>query len=179
MKTEETLCSEQSALLSSHDKAMDEIIAKYKNVPGALITVLHEIQQLIGYLPPPVQVKVAKGLDVPVSEISSVISFYALFSEKPKGKNRICVCKGTACYVRGTDRVINRLESELGIKAGDTTDDGMYSIEVVRCIGACGLGPVMTVNEDVYTRMKPDRVPQVITEHQTKASNPLHEEEVQ
>lgn len=162
MKEEHCQCHDQAQLLAAHDKAMAEIIAKYKDVPGSLITVLHEIQQLIGYLPPPVQIKVAEGLGVPISEVSSVVSFYALFTEKPKGKNRICVCKGTACYVRGTDRILDRLESELGIKAGDTTDDGMYSIEVVRCIGACGLGPVMTLNDNVHTRMKPDRVPQVL-----------------
>ncbi|VBB09696.1 Hypothetical protein LUCI_4994 [Lucifera butyrica] len=161
-------CSVEAQLLAANAAAMDEIIAKHKKVPGSLITVLHEIQQLIGYLPPPVQVKVAAELGIPISEVSSVISFYALFTEKPKGKERICVCKGTACYVRGTDRVLSRLETELGIKAGDTTDDGMYSIEVVRCIGACGLGPVMTVNEDVYTRVKPDEIPQILTQHQEK-----------
>lgn len=171
MKKEQCQYPGQAQLLATHAKAMDEIIAKYKDVPGSLITVLHEIQQLIGYLPPPVQIQVAEGLDVPISEVSSVISFYALFTEKPKGKNRVCVCKGTACYVRGTDRVLSRLENELGIKAGDTTDDGMYSIEVVRCIGACGLGPVMTINDNVYTRLKPDRVPQVLSQQQAADGN--------
>jgi NADH:ubiquinone oxidoreductase subunit E len=180
LKKGQQLCPGQAELLAEHDKAMDAIIAKHKDVSGSLISVLHEIQQLIGYLPPPVQVKVAEGLGVPISEVSSVISFYALFSEKPKGKNRVCVCKGTACYVRGTDRILSRLENQLGIRAGDTTDDGAYSIEVVRCIGACGLGPVITINDDVYTRIKPDQVPQVLAKHgdRTGAQSDFNQEEV-
>jgi len=141
---------------------VEEIISAYRDKPGALIPVLHEIQNLLGYLPRWVQDRVSNAMNIPVSEVNSIISFYALFSEKPKGKYAIGVCKGTACYVRGADKIIEKLEEELGIEAGDTTPDGKFSIEVMRCLGACGLGPVMMVNEDVYTRMKADKVKEII-----------------
>jgi NADH:ubiquinone oxidoreductase subunit E len=141
---------------------VEEVISAYKGRPGALIPVLHEIQNVLGYLPRWVQERVSDAMNIPLSEVNSIISFYALFSEKPKGKYAIGVCKGTACYVRGADKIIEQLEELLGIEAGDTTSDGKFSIEVVRCLGACGLGPVMTINDKVYTRMKPDRVKEVI-----------------
>jgi NADH:ubiquinone oxidoreductase subunit E len=142
--------------------ALDAVIAKYRGSPGALISALHEAQEVVGYLPQEVQVRVAEGLGVPLSEVYGVVSFYALFSMKPKGRFKISLCKGTACYVRGAPHVLERLEKELGITAGDTTDDGMFSLDVVRCLGACGLGPVITINEDVHARLKPDRVPGVL-----------------
>lgn len=141
---------------------LDAIIEKYRNQPGGLIPALHQAQEIVGYLPRDVQVRVAEGLGVPPSEVFGVVTFYALFSTKPKGKFRISLCMGTACYVRGATRVIERLERELGVKAGDTTGDGAFSLDVVRCLGACGLGPVMTVNEDVHARLKADRVPAVL-----------------
>src|SRR5690554_1235237 len=109
------------------------------------------------------QQRVSDAMKIPLSEVNSIVSFYALFSEKPKGKYSIGVCKGTACYVRGADKIIEQLQELLGIEAGDTTPDGNFSIEVVRCIGACGLGPVVTINDTVYTRMKADKVKAVIT----------------
>ena len=143
-------------------RRLDEIISRHKGEQGALITVLHEAQELFGYLPKEVQLRVAEGLNVPLSEVYGVISFYALFSLKPKGKYKISACKGTACYVRGADKVLERLESELGIKAGDTTDDGKFSLEVVRGLGACGLGPVIMINDDVHARLKPDKIPAIL-----------------
>lgn len=145
---------------------LDEIISQRKGEQGALISVLHEAQEIFGYLPKEVQVRVAQGLNVPLSEVYGVITFYALFSLKPKGKYKISACKGTACYVRGADKVLEKLERELGIKAGDTTDDGKFSLEVVRCLGACGLGPVIMVNDDVHARLKPDRIPAIVRSYE-------------
>lgn len=145
---------------------VDEIIAQYKGQPSALIQVLHQVQLLFGYLPSDIQLKVANGLGVPLSEVHGVATFYAFFSLQPKGKHTISVCKGTACYVRGSAKVLERLEKELGIKAGETTSDGNFSLQVVRCLGACGLGPVLTVDEDVHARLKPDKVPEILKKYQ-------------
>ncbi|NPV80457.1 MAG: NADH-quinone oxidoreductase subunit NuoE [Firmicutes bacterium] len=144
---------------------LEEIIGKHRGKRGVLIQVLHEAQELLGYLPREVQEKVALELDIPLSEIYSVVSFYALFSLKPKGRHQISICKGTACYVRGSDRILEKLEETLGIRAGDTTDDGRFSVEVVRCMGACGLGPVMRIDDDIYARLKPDRVPGILEKY--------------
>lgn len=153
---EATVCQEEI------DKRIEEAIAKYRGVPSGLIQVMHQVQLAYGYLPKDVLLKVSRGLNVPLSEVYGVATFYAFFSLKPKGKYNIQICKGTACYVRGAAKVIEKLETELGIKAGDTTDDHKFSIEVVRCLGACGLGPVLMIGEDVHARLKPDRVPAIL-----------------
>ena len=147
------------------DKQVDELIEQYKGQPSALIQVLHKVQLLYGYLPGDVQVKVAKGLNVPLADVHGVATFYAFFSLYPKGEHTISVCKGTACYVRGSARVLERLEKELGIKAGQTTPDGKFSLQVVRCLGACGLGPVLTVDDNVHARLKTDKVPEVLKKY--------------
>lgn len=141
---------------------INKIINNYKDKPGGLIPVLHEVQKVLGYLPRWVQEEISEALDIPLSEVNSIISFYSLFSEKPKGKYCIGVCKGTACYVRSSEKILKKIEQILGIEAGDTTDDGLFSLEVLRCLGACGLGPVMLVNEKVYTRVKIDKVKEII-----------------
>ena len=151
--------------LEAQNKELDGILAQYKGQKDALITVLHKAQELFGYLPQAVQIRVAEALDVPLSEVYGVVTFYALFSTKPKGKYKISACKGTACYVRGSERVLERIEKELGIKAGDTTADAKFSLEVVRCLGACGLGPVIMVNDDVHARLKPDKIPGVLSRY--------------
>ena len=139
-----------------------EIINHYKGKTGVLIQTLHEAQQVVGYLPREIQAMIAEGLDIPLSEVYSVVTFYALFSLKPKGRNVISVCKGTACYVKGADAIMEKLEEDLEIRGEDTTDDGRFSVEIVRCMGACGLGPVVRVNEDIYARVKPDRMKEVL-----------------
>lgn len=145
---------------------LDRIIEPHRGQPSGLIQVLHKAQQLFGYLPEDVQRRVAEGLGVSPGEVYGVVSFYSFFSLKPKGKHQISVCKGTACYVRGSNRVLDRLEKELGVGAGDTTGDGKFSMEVVRCLGACGLGPVMMVGEDVHARLKPDRLPAILQKYE-------------
>ena len=154
---------QQIEIGQEQSQRVEEIIEAYKHKPGALIPVLHEIQNVLGHLPMWAQQRVSDAMKIPLSEVNSIVSFYTLFSEKPKGKYSIGVCKGTACYVRGADKIIEQLQELLGIEAGDTTPDGKFSIEVVRCIGACGLGPVVTINDTVYTRMKADKVKAVIT----------------
>lgn len=144
---------------------LDRIIDAHRGQPDSLIQVLHQAQQLFGYLPEEAQKRVADGLNVSPSEVHGVATFYSFFSLQPKGKHRICVCQGTACYVRGSDKILARLEKELGIRPGETTADGDFSLEVVRCLGACGLGPVMTVDEDVHARLKPDKVPAILEKY--------------
>jgi len=146
-------------------KQVDNLIEQHKGRPSALIQVLHKVQLLFGYLPADVQIKVANGLGVPLAEVSGVATFYAFFSLYPKGDHTISICKGTACYVRGSSKVLERLEKELQIKAGQTTPDGKFSLRVVRCLGACGLGPVLTVNEDVHARLKTDKVPEILRKY--------------
>ena len=144
---------------------LEPFISKYAGQPAALITVLHKIQETLGFVPYDLQVKVGETLGVPISEVFGVVTFYAFFSLKPKGKYNVSVCKGTACYVRGAAKVLSGLEKELGIKPGDTTNDGKFSLEVVYCLGACGLSPVMTVNKNVHARLKQERIPEILAEY--------------
>ncbi len=146
-------------------KRIDNIVAEYNANPNSLINILHEVQEIVGYLPQPVLLHVAEKLGASAADVHGVVSFYALFSMKPKGKHRVAACKGTACYVRGAPRVLERLEKELGIPAGDTTEDMLFSLEVVRCLGACGLGPVAMIDDDVLARLKPDRIPSVLKKY--------------
>jgi NADH:ubiquinone oxidoreductase subunit E len=145
---------------------LNEIIEAHRGQPSSLIEVLHKAQELIGYLPKQVLIAIAEGLGVSLSEVYSVVSFYAYFTTKPKGKYQISLCKGTACYVKGAPEILERLEKELGIKAGDSTDDGRFSLEVVRCLGACGLAPVMMVNKRAYGLLRPDKAVAVLQTYQ-------------
>ena len=130
-----------------------EVIAQYKGKPGATMPVLQAAQEIFGYLPEEVQIIIAEGLDIPLSEIYGVASFYAQFTLNPKGEHQISLCLGTACYVKGAGDILEELEKQLGIKAGSVTPDGKFSIDACRCIGACGLAPVMTIGSDVYGRL--------------------------
>jgi NADH-quinone oxidoreductase subunit E len=122
---------------------------------GDLIRILHQAQQIFGYLPEEVQIHVAKKLNVHHSEVSGVISFYNYFTTEPRGKHNISVCMGTACFVKGADKILEEFEKELEIKAGQVTEDMEFSINIVRCIGACGLAPVVTIGEKVFGKLKP------------------------
>ena len=124
--------------------------------PGAAMTALQKAQEIQGYLPIEVQRMVAEGVGRPLEEIYGISTFYAQFSLSPKGKYKFAVCLGTACYVKGSGKILAKLEEKLGIKNGDCTEDGEFSLEASRCIGACGLAPVFTINEDVYGRVKED-----------------------
>ena len=131
-------------------------LAENGKKPGAAMTALQKAQEIYGYLPIEVQKMVAEGVGRPLEEIYGISTFYAQFSLSPKGKYKIAVCLGTACYVKGSGKILAKLEELLGIKSGDCTEDGEFSLEASRCIGACGLAPVFTINEDVYGRIKED-----------------------
>ena len=130
-----------------------EIIAAHKHDKSLVMAVMQKAQDVYGYLPIEVQRHIAIGLDVPLSEVYGVSTFYSQFSLNPKGEVAIGVCLGTACYVKGSGDIINKVTEILGVKAGETSPDGKYSLEATRCIGACGLAPVITVNDDVYGRL--------------------------
>ncbi|WP_186833883.1 NAD(P)H-dependent oxidoreductase subunit E [uncultured Ruminococcus sp.] len=144
---------------------LKEVIANHKDDPGAVMPVLQEAQDIYGYLPIEVQQMIAEGLDVPIDEVYGVATFYSQFALSPKGKYNISVCLGTACYVKGSGDVLNRLSQELGIEAEECTMDGNFSLTACRCIGACGLAPVMTVNDDVYGRLVADDVPSILAKY--------------
>ncbi|MBQ7039100.1 MAG: NADH-quinone oxidoreductase subunit NuoE [Clostridia bacterium] len=141
------------------------VIAKHKDSRGALIPVLHEAQEIYGYLPIEVQTMIAEGLDVSLADVYGVVTFYAQFSLYPKGKYQIGVCLGTACYVKGSGEILERFKQRLGIDVGECTPDGKFSLEATRCIGACGLAPVLTVNDDVHGRLTPDDVDDILAKY--------------
>jgi NADH:ubiquinone oxidoreductase subunit E len=144
---------------------LDEAIVQYKDKPGALIPILQLAQGVFGYLPEVALKKIAKDLGKPYSEVAGVVTFYSFFSTVPRGRNLIRVCLGTACYVRGGMQVLQALKNELGIDVGGTTEDREFSLEVARCFGACGLAPVITINDKVHHRVKPARIKQVLAEY--------------
>ena len=145
---------------------LKEVIRQYQDDPGAVMPVLQEAQEIYGYLPLEVQTMIAEGLNVPVDEVYGVSTFYSQFALSPKGKYHISVCLGTACYVKGSGDVLNKLSEELGIDAEECTLDGRFSLTACRCIGACGLAPVMTVNDVVYGRLTANEIPGILKKYQ-------------
>ena len=144
---------------------LNQVIADLKDQPGALMPVLQKAQGIFGCVPMDVQKIIAEGLGVTLSEVYGVATFYSQFHLEPRGKHTISVCLGTACYVKGSQKVLDRLSEELKIPVGDTTDDGMFTLQATRCLGACGLAPVMTVNEEVYGRLVPDDIPDILAKY--------------
>lgn len=145
---------------------LNAAIEKYKGTKGALMPVLHEGQKIFGALPLEIQQFISKGLNVPLADIYGVVTFYSQFSLEPKGENHIGVCLGTACYVKGSQAIIDRISRDLNVKIGCTSENGKFSLEATRCIGACGLAPVLTVNEDVYGRLVEADVPGILEKYQ-------------
>lgn len=143
-------------------KRLDEVLKEYQGKPGALIPVLQVAQGIFGYLPESALKKISLALNKPYSEVAGVVGFYSFFSTVPRGKHLIRVCLGTACYVRGGNRVLEAIKHKLGIDVGQTTPDRQFSLEVARCFGACGLAPVITVNDDVHHRVKPNKIEDVL-----------------
>lgn len=144
---------------------LDKIITKHKGKPGGLIPVLEEAQVALEYLPMSVQKKIAQELNLPLSRVYGVVTFYSFFTMTPRGKHTVRVCLGTACYVRGGKAIKETLEKEFGIKEGETTPDRMFTLETIRCLGACGLGPVVVVDEDVHGRMKPSKIKEMMVQY--------------
>ena len=142
-----------------------QIIAEYKSREGNLIQILHLAQGIYGYLPLKLQQFIAEKLDLPLSKVSGVATFYSFFATKPRGEYTIRVCLGTACYVRGGKKILERIREILGLEVGDTTADGKFTLEVMRCIGACGLAPAITINGKVYKQVNPEKLQTIIEKY--------------
>jgi len=158
----EQRCVCQEDITPEQWEAVDHIIQQYRGRQGALIPVLEDIQEVVGYLPKTIQRRVALGLRIPFSEVYGVVTFYSFFTIKPRGRHTIRTCLGTACYVRGGKRIAETITQTFGIKEGETTPDRRFTFETVRCLGACGLGPAMVVNNDVHGRVKAAKVKEIL-----------------
>lgn len=145
-----------------------QIVKKHINKKGALIPILHEVQEYIGYLPYEVQKLVAEEMNMPLAEISGVVTFYTRFSTEPIGKYRVSVCLGTACYVKGASNLTDKLKEELGIDINQTTKDTKFTLEGTRCVGACGLAPVVMVNNDVYGKVTAEDISTIIEKYKNE-----------
>ena len=155
---------------------LDRVIQRYSNEPGQLIRILQKAQDIFGYLPEEVQAYIAEKTEIPVAEVNGVVTFYSLFSTEPKGKNMLNVCMGTACYVKGAQQVMDALKDRLKIDEGETTPDKLFTIKSTRCVGACGLAPILVVNEDVHGKISAGDVPKIIQKYRKgeKIENPKH-----
>jgi len=141
------------------------VIEEHKGKPGATMPVMQEAQELYGYLPEEVQVRIAEGLGLPLSEVYGIASFYSQFTLNPRGEYRVSVCLGTACYVKGSQEILDKVCEELGCEEGSITADGRFSVDATRCLGCCGLAPVMMVNDEVYGRLKPEEVAGILDKY--------------
>ncbi len=150
---------------AEQEKQLRAVIEAHKNEQGALMPILQQAQEIYGYLPIEVQQIIADEMDIPLEKVYGVVTFYAQFSINPKGRYKISVCLGTACYVKGSGDIFNKLQEKLGIASGEITPDGKFSLDACRCIGACGLAPVLTVNEDVYGRLTVDDIDRILAKY--------------
>lgn len=153
---------------------LDDIIASFADTEGALIPVLQSVQNLFGYLPEKALKHISLELKIPYSEVSGVVTFYSYFSTVPRGKNIVRVCLGTACYVRGGKEVLEGFRKQLDIEVGGTTEDRMFSLEIGRCFGACGLAPVVLVNDDVHQRVKPSKIKELLAPYYSDEEEEAH-----
>lgn len=160
-KTIACACGEQATEQELMGR-LDEVLMEYKGKPGALIPVLQMAQGIFGYLPENVLKHIALRLQKSYSEVAGVVSFYAFFSTQPRGKHVVRVCLGTACYVRGGKQVLEAMRKELNLDVGQTTTDGMFSLEIARCFGACGLAPAMCIDEEVFKRVRPSKIRDIL-----------------
>jgi NADH-quinone oxidoreductase subunit E/NADP-reducing hydrogenase subunit HndA len=144
---------------------LDRVIRDYRYRPGCLIPVLQRAQEIVGFLPPFVQQRIARGLNMPEAEVHSVVSFYSFFTMKPRGDHNLRVCLGTACYVKGIEGVLDKIKERLNIDIGETTEDKKFSIEGVRCLGACGLAPVMMIDQETYGAMTPSKALTIMSQY--------------
>ena len=153
-------------LKQSQVEKIREICLSFGNNPGELINVLHKTQGAFGYLPAEVQEVVSDCLNIPVAKVYGVVTFYSFFTMLPKGKHPISICTGTACYVRGAEKVLEEFKKSLNIQVGETTPDGKFSLSCLRCVGACGLAPVAMIGEKVYGRVAPENVKDILKEYE-------------
>ena len=162
MITKEEVCSAQTMTDEEKFRILQNVIIDYDRKETNLIQILHMAQAIFGYLPPEVQRFIAAEMDLSISKVNSVLTFYSFFSTKPKGRYTVAICLGTACYVRGGKDVLNKLKEVLGTDVGTTTEDRMFSLQVMRCIGACGLAPAMMVNDKVYKQVNPNKIQRIL-----------------
>ena len=155
-------------LKQSQLNKIEEICKNFNNDEGELINVLHKTQEEFGYLPAEVQEVIAKELNISVAKVYGVVTFYSFFNMLPKGKFPISICTGTACYVRGAEKVLDEFKRTLNIAVGETTAEGKFSLSCLRCVGACGLAPVVTIGEKVYGRVSPDGVREILAEYEDR-----------
>jgi len=155
----------ESVITDDRMRQLGHVIERHKGTNGCLMPILNESQKIFGCIPFGVQKRISESLGIPLSEIYGVITFYSHFSIEPKGENVVSICMGTACYVKNAQRILEELEKETGTVAGKTSPDGKFTIEATRCIGACGLAPVMTINKDVYGRLSVDQVSAIIAKY--------------
>lgn len=158
-------CCSGEPVVDSKLEKVKETINNFRNIKGALIPVLHEVQDIYGYLPEEVLNVVSEELNIPMTEIFGVASFYHFFSLEPKGEHVIRICMGTACYIKGAQQLVDRFAQELKVEVGKTTADNKFTLEATRCLGACGLAPVLTIGEKVYGRLVPNDVPKILKEY--------------
>ena len=151
---------------AEQEKQLDALIAQHKGEEGATMRVLQGAQEIYGYLPLEVQKRIAIGLDVSVAEVFGISTFYSQFALNPKGEVAIAICLGTACYVKGSGDIFNKVKEIIGVEEGSTSPDGKFSLDATRCIGACGLAPVLTVNGEVYGRLTVDDVDSILAKYQ-------------
>lgn len=159
------MCSTKETLSPANLTAIKDICQSFNNNAGNLINILHKVQEEFGYLPIEVQEAIACELAIPVAKIYGVVSFYTFFTMKPKGKYPVSVCLGTACYVRGAEPILEELKKTLAINVGETTPDGLFSIDCLRCVGACGLAPVLMVGDKVYGRIETNDIRRILSEY--------------
>jgi NADP-reducing hydrogenase subunit HndA len=150
---------------AEQEKKLREVIAANKDTQGALMPILQQAQDIYGYLPIEVQTIIAEGLGISLEQVYQVVTFYAQFALNPTGKHRIAVCLGTACYVKGSQNILDELEKELGVKAGSTTPDGNFTLEATRCLGCCGLAPVIMIDDEVHGRLVPGDVKGILAQY--------------
>jgi len=162
MISTDEVCNVQTMTEEEKYNLLKTVILDYERKESNLIQILHMAQAIFGYLPVEVQHFIANQMELSVSKINSVLTFYSFFSTQPKGKYTVSICLGTACYVRGGKEVLNKLRSVLGIDVGATTEDKVFSLSVMRCIGACGLAPAMTINKKVYKQVNPNKIPLIL-----------------
>ena len=156
----------KSEFTAAELSTVDAIIEQYRSKPGSLIPVLEDVQDALGYLPASIQKKIALGLGVPFSEVYGVVTFYSFFTMVPRGKHTVKCCLGTACYVRGGKKILEKLSGTLGIEPGETTADRLFSLETVRCLGACGLAPVITADDETFRHVKPTKVVELLKDYE-------------
>ncbi|GAB4557526.1 MAG: NADH-quinone oxidoreductase subunit NuoE [Anaerolineae bacterium] len=160
---------ETDPVMDPEQKAViDQILEENRHLPGATMVILSELQNRFGHVSPAMQAYVSKALRVPLSEVQGVISFYSFFTTTPRGKHTVRFCMGTACYVGGTPQLIEKAQQILGIKVGETTKDWAITLEVCRCVGACSQAPVVMVDDDVYGRVRPNKLPQILRKYQSE-----------